>query len=299
MEKINQFLHLNINDKYKKENLNLCKNDPDIISFFNANDLDLNSYDGPLTNLLEYIDSKNKCKNCLGLNSCQQNFTGYHASLCIVDSKIELEKKICNYALEKMAYDKKKLLLYHNVSNNIFNINLSGIDKNDDRKYLLANILDIIKSPKNKGIYLYGAAGIGKSYIFMALLNALIDKYQKPCAFISYPDFVIELKMAMNDNDRFKAMIDKLKYVEVLVLDDVGAENISSWNRDEILFPILNYRMSSNLLTFMTSNKSLEELEKSYSITKNSDEPLKAKRLLERIKTLMNEVYLVGNNRRY
>ena len=81
----------------------------------------------------------------------------------------------------------------------------------------------------------------------------------------------------------------------LLLLDDIGAEYLTAWSRDEVMEPILQYRMDQNLPTFFTSNYSIDEIEKHFII--NGDK-MKAKRIIERIKQVSDEVELVGKNRR-
>ena len=57
----------------------------------------------------------------------------------------------------------------------------------------------------------------------------------------------------------------------------------------------LNYL---NLPTFFTSNLTIEELENHLQITNTSADKIKARRIVERIKFLSDEVSLVGVNRR-
>ena len=82
------------------------------------------------------------------------------------------------------------------------------------------------------------------------------------------------------------------------MIDDIGAENITSWGRDEILGTILQYRMEENLPTFFTSNLSLEELELHLSNTNKTIDKVKARRIIERIKYLSTEMKMIGVNRR-
>lgn len=68
------------------------------------------------------------------------------------------------------------------------------------------------------------------------------------------------MKNAIGDhtvNDKLEA----IKKANVLMLDDIGAETMSSWARDEILGTILQFRMLENLPTFFTSNFDLKGLE--------------------------------------
>ena len=84
----------------------------------------------------------------------------------------------------------------------------------------------------------------------------------------------------------------------MLLIDDIGAENLTAWARDEILGSLLQYRMQEGLLTFFTSNMSILELEKHLSLTTNGVDKIKAKRIIERIQQLTTEKTLISKNYR-
>ena len=92
--------------------------------------------------------------------------------------------------------------------------------------------------------------------------------------------------------------MNDLKNADILLLDDIGAESVSEWSRDEILGTILQYRMDAKKTTFFTSNLTIEELEQHLSITKNGVNIVKAKRIIERIKQLTEDIELISKNRR-
>ena len=56
--------------------------------------------------------------------------------------------------------------------------------------------------------------------------------------------------------------------------------------------------MENHLPTFFTSNLTIEELEKSLSITSSGVDKIKAKRIIERIKQLTIQEELISKNRR-
>ena len=96
---------------------------------------------------------------------------------------------------------------------------------------------------------------------------------------------------------------DKLelyKKARILMLDDIGADSMSSWIRDDVLGVILQYRMQEQLPTIFTSNFNMEQLEKEHltQSQRGEMEPLKAKRIMERIRFLSEEVEMSGENRR-
>ena len=82
---------------------------------------------------------------------------------------------------------------------------------------------------------------------------------------------------------------------EVLVLDEPTA-GLDPKGRDEVLEPLLHYRMNENLPTFFTSNLTLEELEKHFVVSNTSIDMINARRVIERIKKLSEPVLLVSKN---
>ena len=83
------------------------------------------------------------------------------------------------------------------------------------------------------------------------------------------------------------------------MMDDIGADAMSSWIRDEVFGVILQYRMQEQLPTFFSSNFTMNELEQHLAVTQRGDEePLKAKRIMERIRYLTKEIEMTGRNRR-
>ena len=186
------------------------------------------------------------------------------------------------------------------VSKQIRNAKMSEIYTDDkNRIELIKWVTNFIKEYKKgnttKGLYLSGNFGSGKSYIVSACINELVKDGYK-AAMIYYPEFLRILKSSF-DRD-FEEQYDYARKSDLLLLDDIGAENVTPWSRDEILGPILQYRMDNNLPTFFTSNLSLEELEIHLSEGKNSVDKLKAKRIIERIKYLTSELKLISKNQR-
>lgn len=153
-------------------------------------------------------------------------------------------------------------------------------------------------SPTKKGLYVYGDFGVGKSFLLAALAHDLSEKYSIGTTMIHYPSFVVNVKNAIQTG-QVKEEIDTVKKADILILDDIGAEQHSSWVRDDVLQVILQHRMQENLPTFFTSNFSLADLEKRLSQGKSGDETWQAKRVMERIRFLAKEVHLEGENQRH
>ena len=163
---------------------------------------------------------------------------------------------------------------------------------------LMSDFIGNFHSPTKKGLYVYGDFGVGKSFLLAALAHDLSEKYSVATTMIHYPSFVVNVKNAIQSG-QVKAEIDTVKKADILILDDIGAEQHSPWVRDDVLQVILQHRMQENLPTFFTSNFSLSDLEKRLSQGKAGDESWQAKRVMERIRFLAKEVHLEGENRRH
>ena len=194
----------------------------------------------------------------------------------------------------------KENLELFDMPKDILDASLINIYKDDKSrlpiiKYFKEFIDNYNSNEKPKGLYLTGSFGSGKTYMISALFNEFAKKGIKS-ALIYYPEFLRSLKSSFqtNYNDKF----NYIKKVPLLLLDDIGAENCSNWSRDEVLGPILQYRMESHLPTFFTSNLSLEELETSLAMTNSNADKVKARRIIERIKQLTVTLELVSKNRR-
>ena len=163
---------------------------------------------------------------------------------------------------------------------------------------LMSDFIGNFHSPIKKGLYVFGDFGVGKSFLLAALAHDLSEKYSVATTMIHYPSFVVNVKNAIQSG-QVKAEIDTVKKADILILDDIGAEQHSPWVRDDVLQVILQHRMQENLPTFFTSNFSLADLEKRLSQGKAGDESWQAKRVMERIRFLAKEVHLKGENRRH
>ena len=88
-------------------------------------------------------------------------------------------------------------------------------------------------------MYIYGPFGIGKSFILGALANELANRKIRTVA-VYVPEFLREMKQSIQDQS-LNEKIEFVKKAQVLMLDDIGAEAMSAWTRDEVLGTILQY----------------------------------------------------------
>lgn len=149
-----------------------------------------------------------------------------------------------------------------------------------------------------KGLFIHGSFGTGKSYLLGSLAKELALKGVST-TLVYLPEFMREVKQSISDNT-VGEKIQFAKETEVLMLDDIGAESMTAWTRDEVLGAILQFRMQEELPTFFSSNYNMDQLENHLMFAQNgNEEKLKARRIMERVRYLSKEVNLEGKNRRF
>lgn len=236
------------------------------------------------------------CSRCKGLSYCKNAVKGHVYFPTVTKDFIEFSYKSCKYFKEK----KKNNTIFFETPKMLMNASLSELITEKERANILKYIKDFLKKKVNgetvKGLYLSGSFGSGKSYILSALLNELSLKGYK-CVNINYPLLLNKLKASFSDYN-YNDVMEEIMTCDVLLIDDIGAENNSPWSRDEVLGTILQYRMDSDLTTFFTSNFTINELETELSETNKGTDLIKARRIIERIKYLTIEDKLISKDKR-
>jgi len=247
--------------------------------------------------LMDCVDEINNCQNCNNLSCCKNSVKGYFLIPEVGNKSISFAYSKCRFS--KQEQYKENMLLF-DIPKAIKNASMKNIYTNDkNRLSIIKALKEFINNYKNdkktKGIYLHGSFGSGKTYLIAALFNELAKSDVKS-VIVHVPELLRSLKESFSNNYSEKFYL--LKTVPILLLDDIGAEYLTNWGRDEVLEPILQYRMDEGLPTFFTSNFTLEELEKHLVITSNSIDKVKAKRIIERVKQLSDPIELISKNLR-
>ena len=251
--------------------------------------------------LLDAYQEAQHCKNCPGLGMCQNEVVGFVMTPEQEENVIHFSYRMCPFQKkleEEHAYQKN--IYQFDIPKKVRDASLKEVyvtDKN--RTAVIRYFKDFIKHYKDiekpKGLYLYGSFGTGKSYLLAALFNELAKKKVRS-AMIYYPEFLRSLKESFGTD--YKEKFETIKKAPLLLLDDIGAENMTAWSRDEVLGPLLQYRMDEGLPTFFTSNFNYQELEEHFASGSSMTEKVKARRILERMKQLTIEMTLIGDNYR-
>lgn len=278
-------------------------NDPQIESFLAMHpQLTDRVIEKNLMKLYEFKEQSKQCNKCQSLKTCVNMLKGYSPILNVDQNEIHLSYEKCHSQID---YDKtraqQKLIQSLYMPKEIMDAMIDDIENDQNRSDAIVQLIQFLEAAKSgipkKGLYFYGPFGVGKTYFLGALANKL-KEYNISTMLIYMPEFVREIKNSFKD-DSVNTKIDYFKKADVLMLDDIGAENQSAWFRDEILGSILQYRMMEGLPVCFTSNYSMDQLESQLALTTRGEvETVKAGRIIERIKQVSTEVSMYGDNRR-
>lgn len=296
MEKIDKFLNSKISTSIKQNYIKALEDEAfrRLITQYKIDEEVGMKY---TSRLMDSSKEHTNCSNCPSLAACSNSVRGFCLTPKQNKNTINFSYDMCKY-LKKEEY--RENVQVFDVAKDIKNASIKNIYTNDK------NRIEIIKAIKNfinehkkgtnpKGIYLHGSFGSGKTYLISALFNELA-KSGITSVIIHTPELLRSLKDSFSTDYSEKFYL--LKHTPLLLLDDIGAEYLTAWGRDEVIEPILQYRMDEGLPTFFTSNFTILELEKHFTTASNSIDKVKARRIIERIKQLSVEVELISKNLR-
>ena len=239
------------------------------------------------------LEQRNNCKNCKGLTDCKNTEIG-HFTECVNDTFVVTP---CKYKKEIEAKNNSLINTLY-LPRRVLNASIEDFDATgESRKKIYKHMVEGIKADTfSKGLYLYGTASIGKTFTLSVIANEYA-KVGKKSLLIYFPDLVLDLKNAMGTS-RFEELINMLKSIDVLMLDDIGSENITPWVRDEILGPVINYRMMAELPLYCSSNLDPKALEDHLSIDGSPASCIKATRITNRMTSILVSLNM-GDSKKY
>ena len=116
---------------------------------------------------------------------------------------------------------------------------------------------------EKEGMLLWGSCGTGKTHLAIAILRELVQRKGARCLFRGYSALLKQIqgtysRQIIADEDTGIVLTEysilrDVTEVEVLVLDDLGAERSSEWALN-MLYHVINERYNAGLTTIITSN---------------------------------------------
>lgn len=132
---------------------------------------------------------------------------------------------------------------------------LNHFKKVESQQHVINQMVEIVEGRREKGMYIYGGTGMGKTFLCKFLNNELCKKLRNTC-FIKAVDLVLGIRnssLYLNKGESLPTVLRHLRSVEVLIIDDFGVQKDTDFVREN-LFSILDYRYENRKTTIFTSN---------------------------------------------
>jgi DNA replication protein DnaC len=140
-----------------------------------------------------------------------------------------------------------------------------------------------------RGLWLFGDTGTGKTTLAMLVSKAALAEGHS-VAIYSLPKLLARIRRTYDSEpggDSYLAFFERLTSVDLLHIDDLGAEKRSDWVLEQ-LYALINERYESQRSVLVTTNLPHEELEEQIG-----------GRTVSRLSQICDEVQLRGLDRRY
>ncbi len=169
--------------------------------------------------------------------------------------------------------------------------------------YIFASSYD---PEEGRGLTFVGPPGVGKTHLAVGVLKKIYREKGVKGVFFDTKDLIYRLK-ALIEEGRTARAIKALLNHPLLVLDDLGSERLSDWQREMISY-IISYRYNNLKSTIITTNFSLTGEEKKDRRIRNVVEGVELPKALmvdrlgpgtvSRIYEMTKVIYLNGRDRR-
>lgn len=121
--------------------------------------------------------------------------------------------------------------------------------------------LNYAADPAQQWLLLKGGYGTGKTHLAAAVGHHRLTMGH-PVLFLTVPDLLDHLRQtyAPSNEVDYDELFERVKNVELLILDDLGSESPTAW-ANEKLFQLLNHRYVKHLATVITTNVAIEAMD--------------------------------------
>ncbi|MCQ2793043.1 MAG: hypothetical protein MJ221_01290 [Bacilli bacterium] len=237
-----------------------------------------------IAKLTDFKEDYNYCKNCPGIDKCSKSTPHISMHLKKEGDYISASYEPCPRMIEQIAVNRKYLCA--DFPSEWKSSTLRTLDLTETRKLAIKEFAKIIKGQSERWIYVTGNHKTGKSFMLVTFANEFASQGKGQVAVVNSTKLIQSLAdLSYKDKEEFTRQMVALSNVPLLVFDDFGEEYKNEYIRDQIVLPILTEREHNSKLTFFTSEFTISEIKKLYSVGVASGEI--RGRQLEKILTTM------------
>ncbi len=198
----------------------------------------------------DYSDDFAICKGCKGLGNCPKDNPGQELRISKDGGFVRFYQP-CMYLRQKMTLESR--FVRHDFPDEFFQM-FTQLDQGKERHSVFAALKGAMVGKLGDWVYLSGSPSSGKSYLAAFAADKYAKATGKKVAFVDVPKLVEEAtrKIYAKDDAGYRALMDSLLAVDVLVLDDFGNESRTKgdFSYMNVIFPLLKERMDkSNIFT--------------------------------------------------
>jgi DNA replication protein DnaC len=114
---------------------------------------------------------------------------------------------------------------------------------------------------RRSGLLFLGPPGVGKTHLAAGVLRDVVERYRVRGRFVEFTALIHQIQSTFDPGspESKREILDPLMTAELLVLDELGSQQLTPWVR-EILYLIINHRYTRQLPTLFTTNYRLESM---------------------------------------
>jgi DNA replication protein DnaC len=142
---------------------------------------------------------------------------------------------------------------------------------------------------EGQGLWLFGDTGTGKTTLAMLVSKAALEA-GKTVAIYSLPKLLARIRRTYDSEpggDSYLSFFERLTSVDLLHIDDLGAEKRSDWVLEQ-LYALINERYEARRSVLITTNLAHKELEEQIGL-----------RTVSRLSEICEEIDMFGEDQRY
>lgn len=224
----------------------------------------------------DYLDPIFTCKKCEDTGSTGNEWC---ECLCKITNRMAAEELNKNAPLDRSTFERFDITRYPDETHK----------DNPSPRDIMQKNLDYCKkfaenfSGSGAGIFMLGDTGLGKTHLSLSVANKVLEK-GFCVVYGSVPELIRKIQ-----NEQFNRTegdtVSLAESCDLLILDDLGAENSTDWCVS-MLYEIINTRQNRRLPMIINTNLDLDDLNEKYQ-----------KRLVSRMLSMKIMLFSGNDNR--